>query len=734
MSDKLPPQQQLFFEDNLKETKQELPPKQDVPSKQDAATKKIQGEKTEIREQETAEKGKETDSNGTKQGIAENETKKKNGADQKNPYVPDTKGPLKRLMEYNFLEYASYVICDRAIPCIEDGLKPVQRRIMHSLHDKDDGRFIKVANVVGHCMQYHPHGDASIADALVTLTNKRYLIEGQGNFGNIYTGDPAAAPRYIECRLTDLARKELLNSELTEFVPSYDGRNKEPVLLPSKLPLLLMLGAEGIAVGMSTSILPYNFPELIEAQIAILQKKPFNVLPDFQQGGMMDVSEFQDGNGRIRMRAKITEHDTRVVIRELPYGQTTDTLVASIEDAVRKKKVPVRAINDFTAENVEIELVLSKETKPANAIKALYAFTNCESSITGRIVVLRNNRPAEMTTSEILKINTEQLRDILKKELELQQHKLEESLHQKTLVQIFVEERIYKRIEQCKTYEKVVEAIRNGLEPFQNQFKRAITDEDIEMLLGIRIRRISLFDINKNKQEIDDIVKELEKVRKHLTRLTPYTIHYLQGILKEYADKYPRKTKVATFSNIEIKKLTAEELEIKHDKQSFYVGTAVDGEPVFKCSSLDKLIFVWNDGRYKVVNPPEKMFVDENIIYCAKMDRDREFTAVYTHGQFTYIKRFTFGGTIMNKEYLLTPEDSFVHLLSDTPIEKIYLKYRPAKGQRIHQQVFDPTKVAVKGVKARGNQMTGKVIARISTRQEKWWEDDDGATPAGTLL
>ena len=475
----------------------------------------------------------------------------------------DGPGPLRSLMDGNFLAYASYVICDRAIPHMEDGLKPVQRRILHALHDRDDGRFIKVANIVGHTMQYHPHGDASIADALVNLTNKRFLIEGQGNFGNIYTGDSAAASRYIECRLTDLARKEVFNKDLTTFIPSYDGRNMEPVTLPCKLPLLLMLGAEGIAVGLSTRIFPHNFSELIEAQIAILQKKPFKVLPDFQLGGLMDVTEYNDGMGRLRLRAVIEEStNNRLVIRELPHGQTTESLTASIEDAVRKKKVPIRTINDFTAEKVEIELILTPGTKPAKAIQALYGFTSCETTASGRMVVIHNKRPRDITVSEALKINTQQLVELLKRELEFRHEKLLDEFHNKTLVQIFVENRIYKRIEECKTYPEVIKAVFDGLAPFRDRLKRDVTKEDVEMLLGIRIRRISRFDIEKNQKDIDGILKELAEIDKHLKRLVPYAVKYLKALLKKYGSDYPRRTKIEEFKAVKLRELTANELSL----------------------------------------------------------------------------------------------------------------------------------------------------------------------------
>jgi len=640
----------------------------------------------------------------------------------------DGPGPLRSMMDVNFLEYASYVICDRAIPAMEDGLKPVQRRILWSLHETDDGRFTKVANMVGHCMQYHPHGDASIADALVNLTNKRYLIEGQGNFGNLFTGDRAAASRYIECRLTPLARNEVFNDDLTEFIPNYDGRKKEPVTLPCKLPLLLMLGAEGIAVGMSTRILPYNFGELLTAQIAILQKKPFAVLPDFQQGGLMDVSEYNDGNGKVKLRARIKPtQNHRLVITELPYGTTTESLVSSIEDAVRKKKVPVRSINDFTAEQVEIELVLSPGTNNEKAIKALYAFTNCETSATGRVVVIRQNRPIDSNVSDILRANTAQLKELLRRELEFKKQKLKDALHHKTLIQIFVEERIYKRIEKCKTAETVREAILKGFEPFKSKLEREITKDDLEMLLGVRIRRISLFDINKNKKEIEGILAEIVQIDKYLARMTRYTVSYLKRMLRTYAKEYTRRTEITTFKNIEVRELTAKELKIRFDPERGYVGHSVDGDVLFECSSYDKIIVVSKDGRYRVVSPPEKMFVDGGMMYCAKADRNRIYTTVFTDKScgFTYMKRFTTGGFIIKKEYRCAHEGCEVLVFEDTNPTEIFVKYKPAKGQRIHQQVFNPADIPVKGSKARGNQMTAKKIARISTKKERWWKDSD---------
>ncbi|MBN2704592.1 MAG: DNA topoisomerase IV subunit A [Pontiellaceae bacterium] len=650
-------------------------------------------------------------------------------------------GPLKRLVDDNFLQYASYVICDRAIPALEDGLKPVQRRILHALKEKDDGRFIKVANIVGHTMQYHPHGDASIADALVTLANKRYLIEGQGNYGNIYTGDRAAASRYIECRLTNLARNEIFNKELTEWIPSYDGRNKEPVSLPSKLPLMLMLGADGIAVGLSTSILPHNFIELLEAQIEILREKKrepveLHLLPDFQTGGLMDVSEYNKGNGKIKLRARIEPHkNNRLIITEVPHGVTTDVLMTSIEDAVKKKKVPVRAIDDFTAGKVEIELTLSPGASQEKAVQALYAFTKCETSVSSRLVCLRKNRPVEMTVDEVLRENTSRLLIILEKELLLRKGKLLDDFHNKTLVQIFVENRLYKRIEECETLEAVFQAVYDGLRPFKHQLRREIVDEDIEMLLGVRIKRISLFDINKNRKDIEDILTELDEVEKNLGALNGYAIRYLKRLIKEYKEDYPRLTQSTSFTEVEIRELTATELQIKQDENGF-IGTAVKGETVLECSSLDKLLLIWTDGKYLVVPPMDKFFVDSNLERCEIYNREKLFTAVYTDNRITYLKRFKLGGAIMNKEYYLTQgEKSKLQLLVEGTPEAIYVKYQPAKNQRINQQKFTPTDIAVKGVKSRGNRMTTKGIKYVDVEPGRWWDKNaENDMPSGTLF
>jgi len=647
--------------------------------------------------------------------------------------VPD--GPFRQLMDSNFIQYASYVIRDRAIPDIHDGLKPVQRRILFSLHENDDGKFIKVANIVGYCMQFHPHGDASIADALINLTNKRYLIEGQGNFGNILTGDPAAASRYIECRLTDLARNEVFNNKLTRFVPTYDSRKKEPVTLPAKLPLLLMLGSEGIAVGLSTRILPHNFCELIQAQIAILQKKKFSILPDFQQGGRMDASEYNDGDGRVKVRAVIEiKNEKTLVIRETPFGTTTSNLISSIEDAARKKKISIKSINDYTAEKIEIEITLAGETENIpKVVESLYAFTQCEISANSHAVFIKNGHPMEWSVSEILRYNTTQLVRTLKRELLLKKRELLEELHRKTLVQLFIEHRIYKRIEQCKTYEAVQKSVLKGVNEYRDQLRRDVTLQDVEMLLGVKIRRISLFDINRNKEETDKILTDLEKIEKNLTRLTAYAIRYLKGVLKKYGGDYPRKTTIEKFQEIEVKKLTEKQLAIKYDKEKGYIGFNISGDPYFECSSHDKIVAIWNDGVYRVYNPPEKLFVDEHLLHAEPYDRNAVYTVVYREHQITYLKRFKFGGVILNREYQCIPDGANLLFFDTSGQQELYVKYKKEKRQRIHQQIFHPERVAVKGVKSKGIQMTVKRIKSITARKPRNWDQDTSA-PRGAVM
>ena len=700
-------------------------------------------------------------------GGAQSEAKKSDVSAA--PAVPAVKpamgltgsGPMRELFDFNFRQYSAYVICSRAIPAVEDGLKPVQRRIMHSLWEKDDGRYTKVANIVGHAMQYHPHGDASIGDALCVLANKLwgegkgYLIDGQGNYGSLLTGMPHAATRYIECRLTELARKEIFNKKTTSFVPNYDGRKEEPVYLPAKIPLLLMLGADGIAVGLSTAILPHNFIELLEAEIACIQKKPFQLYPDFQLGGTLDVSDYQDGLGKIKVRAKIEKEDkNKLIITELPWGETTDSLAESIEEAIKKKKVPVRKLHDLTNDTVKIELELQTGESQEKAIVALYAFTNCEKSLSSRPIVLDAGRPKLMTISEIVRKNVERLMELTKREQEIRLGELDDLYHARTLDRIFIEERIYKRIETEKTMEGVKKAIITGFEPFLKELRRGIVDEDIDRLLKIPIRRISQFDIDKNREEIEGIEKEEAQVRDNIEHLRSFVVKYLKGLIKEYAKKYPRCSKIESgaFKEVDVRAITASELTIKWDKENNFVGSGLrNGDELFKCSSLDELIFVWKDGRFKKTQPEDKIFVDKNLLavirYNQEKDREaREFTVVYEEGGygFSYIKRFRFGGLIRNKDYRLAPEKpkSKILFFQEGCPDTIYVKFKPAKNQKIHQQYFLPKEqvkrvnpetkkledqdvVAVRAAGTKGKQLTTKPIARISSSKGSWWDDKE---------
>ena len=638
--------------------------------------------------------------------------------------------PLHRRVDRSFLDYASYVIRDRAIPNLADGLKPVQRRILWAMHQSDDRRFTKVANVIGDTTKYHPHGDASIGDALVVLANKRYPIERQGNYGNIYTGDPAAAPRYIECRLTDLARNELFNDELTELVPSYDGRKQEPVTLPSKLPLLLMLGTEGIAVGMAARILPHNFPELLQAQMAILRNQPFKCLPDFQTGGLMDAREYKDGAGHIKVRARIKiKDDTTVLIKEIPPTTTTDSLTASIEDASRKGKIKVKSINDFTAEEVEIEVKALGGVSAEQLVDALYAFTDCEVTVASRIVVIKDNRPVEMTVSEILRHNTAQLVELLKRELELKAAKLQEDLYFRTLERIFIEERLYKRIEQCKTTAAVAAAVQEGFKPFRQELARELTEADLERLLGVRIRRISLYDINQHRQEMEKLKGELAETRKHLKNLTQYVLAHLEALLAEHGPFYPRLTKSSRYDEVDAKEVAFKAFKVAYDPESGYVGHKVSGDEFrVDCTKFDKLLVVFRDGHYQVVELPEKLFVGPELIYCGLPERDRTFTLAYTNREATFLKRFTFGGTILSKIYhCIPPKSRILFFQPDTPPE-LFIKYKSAPYQKINQQTCNPAEVEIKGPKTRGRQISIKELSAINSKPPRGWDPEAATT------
>lgn len=631
---------------------------------------------------------------------------------------------LHKRIDRNFLDYASYVIRDRAIPNLADGLKPVQRRILWAMHESDDGRFTKVANVIGDTTKYHPHGDASIGDAIVVLANKRYLIDRQGNYGNIYSGDPAAAPRYIECRLSELARAELFNDELTEFVPSYDGRKREPVSLPSKLPLLLMLGTEGIAVGMSARILPHNFPELLQAQIAILKNQPFRCLPDFQTGGLMDARDYRDGKGSIKVRAKLKVKDeSTVVIKEIPPTTTTDSLIGSIEDASRKGKIKVKSINDFTSSDVEIEVRAPAGVSADQLADALYAFTDCEVSISSRIVVIRQNRPVELAVSDVLRENTKQLVIFLQRELELRLEKLKEEMHFRTLERIFIEERIYKKIEQCKSNEAVLAAVYDGFKPFVEKVLRQISADDVERLLQARIRRISLFDISKHREEMDRVKTEINEAQKSLKNLTKFAIGHLEGLLAKYSPQYPRLTRSSRYDEVDAREVAFKAFKLSYDRDSGYLGHKVSGgEFNIDCTKFDKLLLVFKDGNYRVIELPEKLFVGPDVIYCGLPDRDRVFTLAYANREATYLKRFNFGGAILDKIYECIPPGSRILFFEPETPPQLFIRYKPAPYQKINQQTCDPSQIEVKSPKTRGRQVSIKDVSSITSKPPRGWD------------
>jgi topoisomerase-4 subunit A len=554
-----------------------------------------------------------------------------------------------KVFKDNFLEYASYVIKDRAIPDIGDGLKPVQRRIIHSLFEMDDGKFHKVANVVGHCMKYHPHGDASIGDALVNLANMELFIDRQGNFGNVLTGDSAAAPRYIECRILPFAKKVLYNPELTEFTDSYDGRNREPVVFPAKLPVVLIQGTEGIAVGMSTKILPHNLFEVIDAMAAALQGKPFQLYPDFSTGGYMDVSAYDDGEGKVLLRAKLNTKDPkRIVIEELPFGITTERMIKSVEDAARKGKLKIASINDFTAEKVNIEITLARNTYAKDVVDALYAFTACEQSISINPLVIDNLTPRIVPVTEMVKYHAQRLLEILEKELILERGHLNERLFERTLERIFVEERIYKGIEEKRSQNEVIEAVLSGFEPFRDQISREVTEEDVDKLLRIPIRRISLFDIEKNRQEIESIKGRLKEIAKHLKNLTDYALSYLEEV-KKIADPIhsERRTTISSYEKTDVREAANRNLSLKYDAATGYLGYDMrQGVNQFMVSTFDRILIIQKDGTYFVTDVPDKIFVGKGMRYCALADKEEMdkvvFTVIYQEKSLKYlfIKRF----------------------------------------------------------------------------------------------
>jgi topoisomerase-4 subunit A len=501
-------------------------------------------------------------------------------------------------------------------------------------------------------------------------------------------------------------------------------------MLPCKLPLTLMLGAEGIAVGLSCRILPHNFPELLQAQINILKKQPFKCLPDFPTGGLMDARDYQDGKGSVKVRAKIKEKDeSTVVIKELPPGITTESLIASIEDATQKGKLKVKSINDFTSEDVEIEIKAPSGITAEKLIDALYAFTDCETTISSRITVIKQNRPVELTVSEVLKENTDQLVQLLKLELELKQRKLEDELHFRTLERIFIEERIYKKIEQCKTNDAVIAAVFEGFKPFKKELLRELVDADVERLLQVRIRRISLFDINQHREQMEKTKAELAETQKHLKNVVKFAIGHLEALLEKYGPQYPRLTKSSRHEEVDAKAVAFKAFKVAYDRETGYVGYKVSGEEFrTECTKFDKLLLVFKDGTYKVTELPEKLFVGPELFYCGLPDRERVFTCAYTDREASYLKRFTFGGTILNKAYTCIPEKSRILFFApDTP-KILYIRYKPAPHQKINQQTCDPAEVDVKSPKTLGRQLSIKDISSVTAEPTRGWDKDAATT------
>lgn len=627
---------------------------------------------------------------------------------------------VEPLMRQNFLEYASYVIVDRAIPDLYDGCKPVQRRILHTLFEVEDGRFHKVANVIGETMKLHPHGDASIGDALVVLANKEYFIERQGNYGNVLTGHSAAAARYIECRLTSLAKDTLFNKKLTAFQPSYDGRRDEPVALPAKLPVVLLLGTEGIAVGMATRILPHNFCELLDAQIALLQDQEIELYPDFLQGGLMDAEEYADGKGKVRVRAKveIAKDKKTITLREVPYSTTTESMIASIEAAVQKNQLKVAAIEDRTAEHVEIVLQLARGVYADEVEPQLYAYTQCEVSINSSIVVIRDGHPAEMAVTEVLRELTEKLRQQIKLELELELRELEDRQHYLTLEQIFIENRVYKRIEEAKTAEAVQQEVYIGMEPFRNLFIREMVDDDVERLLKIPIRRISLYDINKTRKDLDDIVRALRDANRKLKALTKTTIAYLEGLLEKYGPQYPRRTEIVSFQAVKKKEVARQNLKLSYDPESGFFGSEVKGsQHQLTVSEYDKILIVGEDGKYRIVMPPEKLFVGKVFaIEIFPEESGMMLTYVYRDPEkIAWGKQIQIQGFIRDKEYeLIKDGKGKVEKLWVGPVRKlVQLIFVPKARQKIKEDWFDLQNLEPCGLAARGTKLAAKPVSRL---------------------
>ncbi|QFP42254.1 DNA topoisomerase IV subunit A [Borrelia miyamotoi] len=577
---------------------------------------------------------------------------------------------IKTLLKDNFLQYSSYVIKDRAIASVIDGFKPVQRRIIHSLFEMNDGNFHKVANVVGNTMKYHPHGDTSIYEALVNIANKDLFIEKQGNFGNLLTGDPASASRYIECRLTPLAFEVLYSKEITSYEPSYDGRNDEPLIFPAKIPVILIQGSEGIAVGMAAKILPHNFNEILNAVKSELLGATYELYPDFPTGGIVDVNEYADGNGKVLVRAKIepTDDNKAILIKELPFGETTESLIASIEKAIRKNYIKVSSINDFTTENVEIELTLPRGVYASEVIEKLYHYTNCQVSISVNLLLLSERYPVIYTITDIIKFHAEHLQKVLKMELELERSKIIEKIFYKSLEQIFIEKKIYKILETVSKESDVVNIVLNEIFKYRNNLSREIVLDDIENLLKIPIRKISMFDIDKNNKDIRTLNKELKNVESNINSIRSYAINFIDKLLAKYSKIYLRKTEISLIKSKNVREIATKNMKVYLNLNTGFVGTSliIDGEFIGNASHYDKLL-IFRKNSYVLKNIEDKTFIDKNnldaLVYDINNSKEQVFSVIYLNkvDNFYYLKRFRIDKFVTDKVYkFLNDEDEFV--------------------------------------------------------------------------
>lgn len=620
---------------------------------------------------------------------------------------------LKHQMKDYFIQYASYVILDRAIPHVVDGLKPVQRRILEILYRQNDDKLHKVANIVGQTMQLHPHGDAPISEALITLANRGYVLDKQGNFGNIYTGDPAAAARYIETRLSPLARETLFNPDITEKTPSYDGRNNEPVTLPAKIPLLLLQGADGIAVGMSTRILPHNFTELLEAEIAFLEGKNFKVYPDFPTGGIMDRSEYDKGRGKVKLRAKIEVKDPKtLVIRDICYGTTTESLIRSIDEAAKRGKIKIEAINDYTAKDVEIEIKLPRGQYAEDILDALYGFTECEVSINSQIIVIKDGLPWETDVHEVIGYHATKVVEFHKMELQIERDRLLEKIFYKTLERLFIENRIYKKIEKIKTLEAIYDTLDTAFKPYRSKLLRQPTQEDLEKLLQIPIRRISQFDIDKNKEEIALLKENLAEVEKHLKNVKKFTINYFKRLIEKYGHLYPRKTRIKAIEEIDRRAIETKEIKVGVDYKTSFVGTKISGQKQLNCTNFDKLIIFDKDGIYKVINPPEKLYF-EKLVWAGVADKKTVMNVVYKVKQTgqVWAKRFIVDKYILEKVYRYFDEGTDLQFITTKGDVAVELQFSNPKNKKM---TFSMKDIPLKGAHVRGIRVSEHKVKKVT--------------------